>query len=83
MDKLEDVHRRERENLQMMEERRERAYQAYRLHHLLSTKQVCPLKHEYKLNHYCLHLHTAISVPACSFPFNVWPESPNLSHDRI
>ena len=41
MDKLEDVHRRERENLQMMEEQRERAYQAYRLHHLLSTKQVC------------------------------------------
>lgn len=42
MDKLEDVRRRERENLQMMEEQREKAYQAYRLHHLLSTKQVCP-----------------------------------------
>ncbi|TNM90693.1 hypothetical protein fugu_002982, partial [Takifugu bimaculatus] len=39
MDKLEEVHRRERENFQMMEKERERANQAHRSHHLLSTKQ--------------------------------------------
>lgn len=48
MDELDDVHKRERENLQLMEEQRERAYRAYRLHHLVSTKQVCPQKTQIK-----------------------------------
>lgn len=75
MDKLEDVRRREREHLQMMEEQREKAYQAYRLHHLLSTKQVCPEKNNMSRNEIIIiiiiNCFTALSTSACTFPFNV------------
>lgn len=57
MDKLEDVRRRERENLKMMEEQREKAYQAYRLHHLLSTKQVCPEKKNRSRNEIIVNIY--------------------------
>lgn len=40
LDELEDMQRRERDYVQMMEEESAKNYEAYRLHHLLSTKQV-------------------------------------------
>lgn len=40
LDELEDLQKRERDYVQMLEEQSAKAYEAYRLHHLLSTKQV-------------------------------------------
>lgn len=40
LDELEEFQKREREFVQMMEEQSAKTYEAYRLHHLLSTKQV-------------------------------------------
>lgn len=40
LDELEEFQRRERDYVQMMEEQSAKTYEAYRLHHLLSTKQV-------------------------------------------
>lgn len=40
LDKLEEFQKRERDYVQMMEEQSAKTYEAYRLHHLLSTKQV-------------------------------------------
>lgn len=46
LDELEDMQRREREYVQMMEEESAKNYEAYRLHHLLSTKQVSVKENE-------------------------------------
>lgn len=46
LDELEDMQRRERDYVQMMEEESAKAYEAYRLHHLLSTKQVSVEEHK-------------------------------------
>lgn len=46
LDEVEDMQRREREYVQMMEEDLAKTYEAYRLHHLLSTKQVSVEEHK-------------------------------------
>lgn len=50
LDELEDFQKRERDYVQMMEEQSAKTYEAYRLHHLLSTKQVSVEQHEHVWN---------------------------------
>ncbi len=40
LDELEELQKRERDCLEMVKEQTAKVYQAHRLHHLLSTKQV-------------------------------------------
>lgn len=53
LDEFEELQKRERDCLEMIKEQTAKVYQAHRLHHLLSTKQVSlqELKHTQNLTH--------------------------------
>lgn len=56
LDELEEIQKRERDYVQMMEEQSAKSYEAYRLHHLLSTKQVSVEEHKCVRSVSCLVL---------------------------